>query len=815
MLSQHFDALCFVQKTFKQKIIYVKNTLHCIVNATWLVGYLMIAMRELMQLNLNGQKLLANSNKPTLEKQSGTGLQTPQKSIYRVNNTSITNSPSFGSISALLNRKPVYSGFSGIIADIDENFGNRASKLVNSIRESKYANRLSVNTFTNEVTFIDRTILQKFLYSTRDIFLAPLDFTNYLTLKLKKIKFFDKSKTLDNIYNSKVLKNRRKSNADLDKFYTLSGMFETYTKKYSKLSKGESTEPIQRLLDNITSDFKGESGNFNTKWERALNRLATGFISSIFVGRDFYNIAMMQHNNPESAEKTGKRRQAQEMKRIGLAAFLSYATLGAFAKVTNGSKYAATAVITGTALISEVVARLTSGTPIYPLTSENAQKQRAKLIKSGKLLEDGGAKSFDTGNETTTKQLDFGDINGFAQNIKNGNSGDLKFDILGTGTYANKVSNAQEKQYAREKEDVKKGFKNSLIGIGAFVGTSMLYMAASAKSRNLTRLNSAVSEAFNKIHSRIMTQDYTIKIETVEKTMKALRANGNWRLEQEYRSLIQKADAQSKNGIYTLGKIDSKASKPIKILTYPVKFAWDIISWPAKKVSKIMGKLGQKIDPASLLDEAQIKALQVEKEKEQASKKVVGFFRYFSSSINTLTDSEITSKQFNKSLQDATDFSFNYENSSKQSNKDLAAFSRVFVTAIASYFFINDYRNQVLIESNGKDTQKAKEVTSERSMQKVSNLIMNSMFMMLFNSVLVKVYNSGLLGATAVAMATEVTNETAVRKIIGAPTRKMSKEELEEHEKENYYQDGFIGKWHRAMSTLMGKKPITEKAKAA
>jgi len=58
-----------------------------------------------------------------------------------------------------------------------------------------------------------------------------------------------------------------------------------------------------------------------------------------------------------------------------------------------------------------------------------------------------------------------------------------------------------------------------------------------------------------------------------------------------------------------------------------------------------------------------------------------------------------------------------------------------------------------------------------------------------------------------------MTNESAVRLVIGTPIEKMSKDEILKHEKENYYDESMKGKWFRAVSTLTGKKPLSEKAK--
>ena len=83
--------------------------------------------------------------------------------------------------------------------------------------------------------------------------------------------------------------------------------------------------------------------------------------------------------------------------------------------------------------------------------------------------------------------------------------------------------------------------------------------------------------------------------------------------------------------------------------------------------------------------------------------------------------------------------------------------------------------------------------------------------MNLFNSVFETAYHGSLLGAGAVAAATEFTNENLIRKSIGVPTKKMSREEIIEHDRQNLERDDFWGKYFRFMSKLTGKKTISQK----
>ena len=144
---------------------------------------------------------------------------------------------------------------------------------------------------------------------------------------------------------------------------------------------------------------------------------------------------------------------------------------------------------------------------------------------------------------------------------------------------------------------------------------------------------------------------------------------------------------------------------------------------------------------------------------------------------------------------------------------ELANISRTMVTAITTYFFVNDYRNSVLIESGGKDTEGAKEETRERLMHKLSNFIINGTLMNTFNTIFKSVLNKSLLGATVVAAATETTNEFLVRKSICQPIgMKKSKQEIIDYEEKQMNKKGFMGWWSRTFKKITGKKSLTQKA---
>ena len=144
---------------------------------------------------------------------------------------------------------------------------------------------------------------------------------------------------------------------------------------------------------------------------------------------------------------------------------------------------------------------------------------------------------------------------------------------------------------------------------------------------------------------------------------------------------------------------------------------------------------------------------------------------------------------------------------------ELANISRTMVTAFTTAFFVNDYRNSVLIESEGKDIEGAREETKERLLHKLSNFIINGTLMNTFNTIFKNPLNESLVKAALVAAGTETTNEFLVRKSICQPiTKKHSKQEIIDYEERQLNKKGFMGWWSRTFKKLTGKKTLTQKA---
>ena len=656
---------------------------------------------------------------------------------------------------------------------------------------------------------------------------------------------------------------REAEKAAEDSFYRMAGVFEQASKGVDEIiakNSGKKSRHIvrelaeQQISDNIRGLAEGsireaskKVGNYNTKSERAWNRLGTGFVSALFSATDFYNMSMYRKNDPNEANKSSRNRFFQDMRRQGLTAGITYVLLGAFQNKVNSSVAYAVLSLGGVTLISEVLSRLIGGISLTPLSPEEARKIAEKQEKEGKNKpdkteekENNNINPFNT-KDTPELQAPNNDVfsiftnninvpqtadknnqpsfsagpkaynsevfNIFENNLKAKNNTQTTFTALSD------TKDAENKKPEKKKSWKERILKGVLIAIGASLGVGFL------RSRNIFNLDTTIkslSQKYNdtvkKLTSRrlIMSKDDVdgflayLKKEGFEEQYEVLKGslsrvkngnvlNGESNIVKKY---LPKKEINPNGRYYDLGYVESKGKKAaLNVLTFPI----DTINGLAVKINSIIRSMfgaksmapagGKGLDPKT-------GALFIEK--------------YGHKYRDTVCSGEY--KNFRDELANAFTRHFSEANS-QHKNTSIAMLSRLLITFISGYFFVNDYRNQVLIDSKGQDIEGAKATTRERIGHKISNFFLNSMFMQLFNTTFEPLYLSSVAGATAVAMATEFTNESVVRASICTPTTKMTRDELIEYEQTRLNDPGLKGDYYRAFMKITGKKPLSEKAK--
>lgn len=695
---------------------------------------------------------------------------------------------------------------------LDEIFGGEFSKmesdLLDTYRKLNAKSRLIVDD-AGKVTFVDDGILPKLFksatYPFKDLW---LDLSSWILRGAAKAKSLPSlSNFAQNALNSPVLQKRADVKKAEELFCILQGTMSDIAKDDRALSKLKTAgletaasalgakmpaDTPENVLNNIIHATSSVKGNYKTADERTVNRICTGLVSSTMAGIDFYNISRMQNDNDTLARKSQKKRFKQESSRILMSAAMTFLSLGALSKYVNSNKYVALVTISGTALVSEILSRLLNHMPLHPLTPEEARDYAYHKPKN---------KDKDKKNDAPAQNKNAAGENilGSMPSVFGAFSAKPKENSKGVGF------GAAEHEDKNGETQSALNLKNVLKVAGVLFGTSLGVYFLRGQNKNFDSFLECIKEGLNDAYGMITKKDFEVEYDKITKILDKIDNEYNMhQYAQKFRDALSDSEKYTRKiknidgkevEFVKLGQVDKKIAAPVfRTLTYPFVFVSNAINFPVRILKGVLGKQQNKVSPNVTPEDL----TSLYKVFDKAYKKVES---------GKMTNAELEEFIKRKVIMGAE----NKTGKSTYKNSSLAAISRPLVTLIASYFFVNDYRNEVLITSHGEDIEGANTVAKERVMHKVSNFFFNSLLMNLFNTVFEKAYHGSLLGAGLVAAATEFTNENLIRKSIGVPTRKLTRDEIIEHDRHNLERNDFWGKYFRLMSKLTGKKTISQK----
>ncbi len=802
---------------------------------------------------------------------------------------------------------PVVSDYSKFLNETDALIGDNFLK--SRIEEFQRLKGKDASRFIeikdNTLIIYDRKVGGKLLSGLLDVLQLPLDILGAGTKALSNAPFIKGTKASDALKNIPVLKKRADNKASMDLYYKIKGAAQA------------SGNPLELRHLIISTPKESSIGNYNTKDERGLNRLATGAVSSFFVGMDFHNLVMYEKNDKKEAKEAGKKRRNRELMRIGINAFMTYSVLGAFSSYASKSKKFACAAIAGSALFAEVITRLISKTPLVPLTPEGAKKYNEKQRQKGKIPP---AAAQDPPNNENKGTLSF------KNTILDKNTPEVfkKFASYETllkektaskeflPQQSNNILNPEADKSKKNKSPITLGRVAAAAAVAAAV--NLLTGAAKAKFPKIDSFAISIEDKISKLYKKYSSKDLIVNSKTLQSLLKGFDDKSSNSIKEAYARIlnvkftefeaqkltddsmeklihvipenkifekafkrtssdaaqkyIEELSAKNPDGDFSdLEKIlkqeiadisdlrllkegDTKLSNYQKfksidfkidydnpeiidgikyygikdgvynfgaIKETKIKILLDALSYPFKAVKNILTVPGDLIKKALHIPTGkelrELRKMQNKKKEPFPIPDIGELYKDCAVMLKKYEGGKITKEEFLKYINNVNTKLLNTDTTPRYPQTSLASLSRNFVTLITSYFFINDFRNEVLIQSNGENIQKAKEVTNERIAHKLSNFVLNKFFMELFNSTFQKYYLGSLLGATTVAAATEVTNESCVRASIGVPIgNRNSREEIEEFEKKHLEQKGLKGAYYRFMARVTGKKMLSQKS---
>lgn len=628
--------------------------------------------------------------------------------------------------------------------------GQMPKELYESLSKSESAKNYMHLDSAGNINFEKKSILRLIIDGAMYPFVQlPQDILNGTVELLGKIKPFKKwSQEMLDKPLFKGIRRRSKEDAKINSFRGLAEL------RQQLLEQGKTQDEIRQILFNrSTKMFDPKTGNYDTKHERALNRLVTGLPPAIFLANDAYNLSRMMDDNKEQAEKERKQRFKQETSRILTSGYLTLITLGALQKYINNSQLGIMLMTGSTVLVTEMFSRLSNGKHITRLTPEEAKAINAK--NSGKKSED----------KPQT-----------AQNVN------FKAKPITDETSKKKDKEAQKKPLLSFDTVVKASL--GVIGIGLFL----------KECRKIPKFDNAIkniNKTYDKYYKQLTTNpDYTISTEKFNKIVSVLRKNGFEELAKQYEKAGAKAMDKEGKFIH-LGEKDKKIKPLVNFIIAPFKFAKSTVTLPYRLTQKLLGAMMPRAPKKEVLpDEVKSLATSIDKIAKQA------------------LDEKMEPKKFRDFVQDNILKGFNSDSMSNVSNAELSNLAKTAAAAATIWFLMTDNYNMVMLKSNGEDKEGAETKFKERFVQEGSRLFYQTLLIDLFNSTFRNQYNASLFGMSWISLTNTTMGEWLTRKSVGIAVKPHTRDELLSAEKERNEATGFKKEYYHFMQRLTGKRSI-------
>ncbi len=568
-------------------------------------------------------------------------------------------------------------------------------------------------------------------------------------------------------------------------------------KKVSELSEDIIAEVTSKVDEKMGSSvfqselkmFDPKSGNYDTKHERALNRLVSGLPPAIFLANDAYNLSRMMDDDDEAAKIEHKTRFKQETSRILTSGYLTLITMGAFQKFINKSKFGIVLMTGATVLVTEMFSRLSNGKHIKKLTPEEARAENERLhnpeakikpVVESKQISSTGAPQSDKDKEKEKLQKP---LLSFDTLVKAGAS------VLAIGYGIKGFKNIPAIQKAAlkyfENLQAKDAEKFAKLGI------KDLNLENAVK----TFEDKVIYRPFTQLYKRLTSEVYHVEAKKFDAVVDTLRKNGFDELAEKYEQVGKAALKTTEGGkqYIDMGMKDKGIKPLVNFVIAPFKFAWNTITLPYWMIDEKLMSVFRKAKPKGGPKDIDALARSFDKISKQAEKLATG---------------KITEAQLKDYIQVNLLKAFNVDSLSSVSNAELSNLAKTAATAATIWFLMTDNYNMVMLKSNGNDKHGAETKFKERFVQEGSRLFYQTLLIDLFNSTFRNQYNASLLGMSWITITNTTLGEMLTRSSVGKPLMKHTRDELIDAETKLENSTGFKKKYFTFMQRLTGKRSI-------
>ena len=468
---------------------------------------------------------------------------------------------------------PIFDIFAKHYGDIGARLGRKVGKLATHNAGGKFAtnvlqksSRFSIEQGVSSIK--EKSFVSSFLETLAFPFVTlPLYGASWVLNKVKSIPtpqnaskgvkdaISTVTKKADKLYRKPLLRVPRKINElneKTDILMGIKGKTEEIVKKFAK-EKGLSFDDAVKLLNSADDSpiakeaheyvkeslykvsnkfFDKHTGNFNTAYERPLNRLVTGLIPVGFLAADAYNLSVLCGDKKEDSEKEAKERASQEISRVFTTAFIQLLTLGSCTKLANTKAWFTPATSAATVLFSETSSRKRIGKPVFFLSPERAKEyNRKQAEKAGKAPK--SATTTQEKQEVAKTEVQA------SQPIKDKRLNNLYTPVgnepsVFTSFKANeKQKENKEVKDTNKKDEPKKALMNmdtfkklaGILVVGGFA-VSFLKNSTIAKNNPIMKQAKKVGDFFKNQYNKIAFKDFEISKSDYEKLIKTLEDSG-------------------------------------------------------------------------------------------------------------------------------------------------------------------------------------------------------------------------------------------------------------------------------------------------
>ena len=613
----------------------------------------------------------------------------------------------------------------------------------------------------------------------RDLFELPFDlFEDFISR-------FSNSKIAD----SSILQWYKKHALKENQHKALQGLYEDGTKFINEFAKDKLAK-ISTQKDNcgdlcreVCNSFVGkfnallnksmdfDRAVYDTKKERFITRLVSGFTAAVFLGNDFFNSAKLKGKTDEEAKKSQRLKQGQEIKENILEGLMQFGLLSCFSSFVNSNLWASALFGTAISLVSRIISRKSSGMRLTRAdVPEYSMKEFQKSIKENKKCK-------------TQSEMDK----------------EAKKPIL--------------------------SLKNILLFCGISVAAGFTLRALGLHTDLGKRISKFIQDYSKKFKAK-MTSSVVVTDNDVKKVADILSAAGEDALASSIRYDFMNNESffvgRTQKTYKLFGKIEVSSAELKKLPLAPFRIIKEVISYPYKIVKNLAAATGiidnnancEMVSPENAMKELREVLIPSFVEKIKITEPIKR------SELNKIMDDPynirnlfLRFKQFenkygansDKLTQEFADYikkmrlaSLNNKTVSKVDNSKIAIIAQTTGTLTGMWFNMNDEFNAAI--KNGSNKQDAEVAARKRGLNKFARMSCQVAISGALNSLFKRQYQGSMIGAGLIVALSTFLTDIVSRQMTAMPTKKMNKEELEKYQKN--HKEGFMSWYYNLIDKL-------------